>query len=187
MNKLQFLTKLREALSGLPASEIEDIISDYEAHFTEGAAAGRSEADIAAALGEPARVAKELKAEIGLKRLEAKPTPKNFALAIGAFLGLATFNIFFVLPILIALAGLLFGWGVASIAIFAAGFAVLFHGIFREAGLDALAQALAGAGLICGAVGGGALWLLTVGWLAKLFVAYARLHLKVMKPALEAE
>lgn len=187
MNKTQFLAKLREALSGLPAAEIEDIVSDYDAHFTEAAAAGRSEADVAAALGEPARLAKELKAESGLKRLEAKPTPKNFVLAIGAFLGLATFNIIFVLPILIALAGLMFGWAVACIAILGAGFGVLFHGIFREVGMDALSQGLAGAGLVCGAIGGGALWLLTIGWLAKLFVAYARLHLKVMKPALEAE
>jgi uncharacterized membrane protein len=187
MNKQQFLAKLREALAGLSASEIDDIVSDYDAHFTEAAAAGRSEADVAAALGEPARLAKELKAESGLKRLEAKPTPTNFIVAIGAFLGLATFNIIFVLPILIATAALLFGWAVASFALLGAGFGVLFHGIFREAGIDAVAQMLAGAGLVCGAVGGGAFWLLTVGWLAKLFVAYARLHLKVMKPALEAE
>lgn len=187
MNKTQFLAKLREALSGLPAAEIEDIVSDYDAHFTEAAAAGRSEADVAAALGEPARLAKELKAESGLKRLEAKPTPTNFVLAIGAFLGLATFNIIFVLPILVGVAALLFGWAVASFAIFGAGFGVLFLGIFQESGMDGLTQILAGAGLVCGAIGGAALWMLTVGWLAKLFVAYARLHLKVIKPALDAE
>ena len=41
------------------------VMADYAAHFAEGMAAGRSEAEIAAALGDPLRLARELRAEAG--------------------------------------------------------------------------------------------------------------------------
>ena len=50
MNRAMFLSELRMGLSGLPHSEIEETVADYEAHFSEGIAAGRSEAAIANAL-----------------------------------------------------------------------------------------------------------------------------------------
>ena len=68
MNPTSFLSRLRDGLSGLPQQEIDDIIADYATHFSEGAAARRSEDDVAAALGDPSRLAKELRAESGLRR-----------------------------------------------------------------------------------------------------------------------
>ena len=53
MNRAMFLSELRMGLSGLPQSEIEETIADYEAHFSEGLAAGRSEAAIANAWAIP--------------------------------------------------------------------------------------------------------------------------------------
>ena len=44
MNRAMFLSELRMGLSGLPQSEIEETITDYESHFSEGLAAGKGEA-----------------------------------------------------------------------------------------------------------------------------------------------
>lgn len=185
MSRTGFIARLRAELSGLTAAEIDEIVADYEAHFAEAAAAGRSEADVAAALGEPARLAKELKAEAGLKRLEAKPTPGNFVLAIFAFLGLLTLNVMFVLPILCVIFAITLAWAIGSIAVIVTGVALFFSGVLDGFGQDALARDLAGVGLAAGGVGAGALWLMTMSWLAKLFVSYARLHYRVLKPALD--
>ncbi len=57
MTKTEFLDTLRRRLAGMSPREIDDVIGDYTTHFTDGAAAGRSEEDIAAALGDPMRCA----------------------------------------------------------------------------------------------------------------------------------
>ena len=43
MTRQEFLAKLRGGLAGMPASAISEIAADYEAHFVDGQAAGRSE------------------------------------------------------------------------------------------------------------------------------------------------
>ena len=70
MTRLEFLDTLRRRLAGLPPAEIDDLVADYATHFADGMAAGRSEADIAAALGDPMRLARELRAEAGFRRWE---------------------------------------------------------------------------------------------------------------------
>ena len=55
MTRQAFLARLRDGLRGLPPRAVSDIVADYEAHFAEGEAHGRSEAEVAAALGEPWR------------------------------------------------------------------------------------------------------------------------------------
>lgn len=57
MNKKEYLAKLRMYLQGLPISEIEDIISDYEEHFNIGISKGKSEEEISMELGDPKEVA----------------------------------------------------------------------------------------------------------------------------------
>ena len=76
MTRQEFIARLKAGLAGLPLQAQADIVADYETHFTEGAAAGRSEADIAAALGDPERLARELRAEAGLKRWETRAQPR---------------------------------------------------------------------------------------------------------------
>ena len=88
MTRAEFLSILHERLRGLPAPEIEELMDDYDSHFAEGLAAGRSEAEIAAALGDPARLARELRAEAGLRRWESARTPANFYAAMISFMAL---------------------------------------------------------------------------------------------------
>lgn len=68
MNKAGFLDILCERLAGMPEFEIDEIIADYARHFDDGAAVGRSEEEIARALGDPRRLARELRAEAGFRR-----------------------------------------------------------------------------------------------------------------------
>ena len=57
MNRATFMMQLRRGLAGLPQNEIDDICADYESHFADGAGHGRSEDDVAEALGDaPDRV-----------------------------------------------------------------------------------------------------------------------------------
>src|SRR5258708_30185893 len=82
MTRLEFLDTLRRRLAGLPEAEIDDLVADYATHFADGMAAGRNEADIAQALGDPMRLARELRAEAGLRRLGAARTPGRFFAAL---------------------------------------------------------------------------------------------------------
>lgn len=59
MSRDLFLKRLEQGLATLPASERNDIIRDYTAHFAEAAAEGRSEHETAQALGEPEALASE--------------------------------------------------------------------------------------------------------------------------------
>ena len=58
MNRAHFMAQLRDGLAGLHHTDIGDIVSDYERHFADGAADGRTEDEISAALGEPDRLAR---------------------------------------------------------------------------------------------------------------------------------
>lgn len=103
MSQALFISKIREGLAGLPQSEIEEIVSDYEFHFAEARASGDSEDDIAARLGDPARLAREVRQgagyptlgeEAGAARSAAPPVrramlPLAMLLVLGALAGAA--------------------------------------------------------------------------------------------------
>lgn len=59
MTRKEFLTALDQYLVTLSAEEKSDIISDYEEHFRVGLENGKTEAEIAAALGSPYDVASQ--------------------------------------------------------------------------------------------------------------------------------
>jgi uncharacterized membrane protein len=187
MTRQAFMARLREGLAGLPVQTQAEIMADYEAHFTEGEAAGRSEADVAAALGDPGRLARELRAEAGLKRWEEERNPSGAAAAIFALLGLGAIDILILLPILMGIGGAIFGCAVAAIAVFVAGGAVFAAGPFTDMAGGPVAAVLAGLGLMTGAVSGGAvLAMITIG-LVNALVWYGRLHYRLLKPALEPQ
>ena len=187
MTRQAFMARLCEGLRGLPAQTQADIAADYEAHFTEGAAAGRGEADVAAALGDPARLARELRAEAGLKRWEEERNPSAAAAAIFALLGLGALDILILLPILMGVGGAIFGIGVAIVAVFMAGGAVFAAGPFTGMPGGPAAAVLAGIGLMTGAVSAGAVLAMATIGLVNVLVWYGRLHYRLLKPALEPQ
>ena len=60
MTEKQFLQQLEQALDRLPAEERNDILQDIREYFANGRADGRTDSDIAAELGSPDAIAKEL-------------------------------------------------------------------------------------------------------------------------------
>ncbi|HEY0435379.1 MAG TPA: DUF1700 domain-containing protein, partial [Phenylobacterium sp.] len=181
-----FMARLQEGLRGLPPSTIADIVADYETHFTEGAAAGRSEADVTAALGDPGRLARELRAEHGLKRWEEERSASSGAGAVFAVLGLGAIDILILLPILMGVGATIFGVGVAVVALFFAGGVVFAAGPFAGFPGGSAAAVLAGIGLMTGAASMGAILAIVSIGLVNALVWYGRLHFRLLKPALES-
>lgn len=187
MNRQAFIDRLRLGLSGLPAKAIAEAVADYETHFAEGLADGRSEDEVAAALGDPARLARELRAEIGLKKWEEQRNPTSAAGAIFAVLGLGAIDLLILLPILMTVAGTLFGLIVAAVAIFAGGGVVFAAGPFLDPPGGPVTALLGGIGLMAAGASLGAMLTLIVIGLVNALVWYGRLHYRLLKPAIEPQ
>ena len=187
MTRQAFMARLKEGLRGLPLSAQADIVADYENHFNEGQAAGRSEADVAAGLGDPGRLARELRAEAGLRRWEEERSASAGASAVFAVLGLGAIDILILLPMLMSIGAVILGVGVAVVAVFFAGGVVMAAGPFTGVPGGPVVAILAGIGLMTGAASAGAvLAIVTIG-LVNALVWYGRLHLRLLKPALEPQ
>ncbi|HEY8574672.1 DUF1700 domain-containing protein [Phenylobacterium sp.] len=187
MTRQAFLARLREGLAGLPAHTIAEIMADYETHFTEGEAAGRSEAEVTAALGDPDRLARELRAEHGLRRWEEQRNPSSAGAAVLAILGLGAIDILFLLPILMGVAMTIFGFGVAAVVGFFAGGMVFAAGPFTDPPGGPMAAIFFGLGIMGGSASLGALVTIVTIGLVNALVWYGRLHYRVLKPALEPQ
>ncbi len=187
MTRNEFMTRLRQGLVGLNPDYIREVMSDYETHFEDGAQSGRSEEEIAAALGDPGRLARELRAEAGFQRWEKARTPGNLVGAMLALMGLATVDVIFLFPFLCAMFGIFVGFSVACLVLVVVGFALMIGALFpglawfgATGGIEVLAVGLAGAGLVALGVGLGALFSLVVNFVFRALVRYARLHFRLI-------
>ena len=185
MTRDEFLRRLNRGLSGLPPEAIADITGDYEDHFAAAEAEGRSEAEVSEALGDPDRLARELRLEAGIRRWEQVRTPSTAVSAVIAFLGLGAIDVLVLLPILLPAIGVVFGLYVAMLGIFIAGGAIMIVGPFSGFPGGALAALLFGLGLMAAAIAFAAL--LTIGtiWLVNALMWFGRLHYRVLQPAIE--
>lgn len=185
MIRQHFLLRLRAGLRGLPTATVEEIVADYDAHFEDALAAGRDEASVAEALGDPARLARELKADFGLRRWEAQPTPMNAAGALFGVLGLAALDIIVLLPIVLSVLGTLFGFFIAALALVAVGAVVMVAGPMWTEQAPPIALVLAGLGMVGLGTSIGALTTLFSIWATNALTWYGRLHINLIGPALE--
>ena len=185
MNRAAFLTILRDGLAGLPAPEIDDILADYTAYFDEAHASGRSEEAVAAALGDPRRLARELRAETGLRRWENHRSLGNSATALLALGGLAAVDILLLLPLLFAVTISLLVIGLVIFVLGTVGIGALLS-LFKIGQFASVAamvlRAGVGIGLIAASMGCGALLLLALNGGVKMLGRYARLHYRLLKP-----
>jgi uncharacterized membrane protein len=180
MTRALFIARLRQGLKGLSPDEIEDIVTDYEAHFSDAQAAGRSEIDVAASLGDPLQLGNELRAETKLKRWEKRRSPHNFVQAGLGLVGLQAFNIFILLPVVLVSAGCAL---LAAYVLYIVGST----GLHLLAGLlsgngNVLVPTLVGVGLIAGVVGIGSLLALLLGSGLGMLGRYVRLNYRLLKP-----
>ncbi|WP_372707554.1 DUF1700 domain-containing protein [Brevundimonas sp.] len=187
MNRAEFMSSLRRGLVGLPITTANEIASDYETHFEDGLAAGRTDAEVAEALGNPDRLARELRAEAGARRWDQEKNPSAAAAAIFAVLGLGAIDILILLPILMGVVGALFGFIMAAIGLFIGGGVVMVAGPFAGFPGGPFAAILGGLALIAGATAIGALTAVVTILLVNATVWYARLHYRLLKPALQPQ
>lgn len=124
MNKSEFLKTLKNALGGIPAKDLNDILYDYEEHFSIGTEKGKSEAEIGISLGDPKAIAKQFRAEYLVKQAEANKSTGNIFRAIFATLSLGFFNLVFMLGPFIAAVAILFAFWATSGAVTFAGLVV---------------------------------------------------------------
>jgi uncharacterized membrane protein len=185
MTREAFIARLWAGLKGMPPRAAADIVADYDAHFAEGAAQGRSEAEIAAALGDPERLSRELRAEAGVKQWETRRSPEAAAVAVFAVLGLGAIDILFLLPIVITLVSVLFGLIVAALGVFVAGGVVFAVGPFAQLPGGPVVALVGGLGMMAGALAAGALLTLASIGLTNALVWYGRLHYRLLKPAID--
>lgn len=185
MTRQEFISRLRAGLAGLPPTAIVEYTTDYETHFTDALAAGRSEAEVAAALGDPDRLARELRADAGLRRWEAERNPSAAASAVFAVLGLGAIDLLVLFPVLLWVAGVLLGAFIAAVALFGVGAMLMVAGPFVVHGAPVAALGLGGLGIMAGGTCLGATaTIVTIGAVNAL-VWYGRLHMNLLRPALE--
>lgn len=115
MNREQFLARLGKALGGLSATEKREILADYEEHFRSGLAEGRSEEEIARALGSPAVLGGSYRVESLTDSSRQGWGAADVMRAVFASLSLGLFNAIIVLGPFIGLLGVLAGlWAAAG-------------------------------------------------------------------------
>jgi uncharacterized membrane protein len=178
MTRAPFIARLRQGLKGLPPEEIDEIAADYEAHFADALEAGRSDADVAASLGDPLQLGRELRMERKLRRWEDRRTPRSFLRAGEALL--PAFGLMVLLPVVLVL---LFCVCVALYVLYVAGGTglQLASGLLSGNG-SLLVPALVGLGLVFGVIAVGAFLALLLDGGMRLLVRYARLNYQLLKP-----
>ena len=180
MSRTLFISRLRQGLKGLSPEEIDDIVLDYEAHFSDAVAAGRNETEVAASLGDPLRLSGELSAETKLRRWETSRGPRTFVQAGLGLVGLQAFNIFLLLPVI---AALLFCAGITAYVLYIVGITGfhLLGGLLSGNG-NVLVPTLVGLGLICGVIGIGGLLAMLLDAGLRMLSRYMRLNYRLLKP-----
>ncbi|WP_374580999.1 DUF1700 domain-containing protein [Pseudoduganella sp.] len=129
MSKNEYLDALKKALTGLPPDIAAKTMAYYEQRFIDELAAGRSEAEIAADLDEPRKIAMTLRASTHQQAFEQNRNPANLARMVFSFIGLGIFNLFMVVPaavfsaLLISVYASAFAFYISGIAITASGLA----------------------------------------------------------------
>lgn len=131
MNENQFLSELEHYLKKVPKEERHDMVQDYKEHFMMGKEDGKSEEEIASALGSPQKIAKELLATYHLEKAKSDTTTRNVLRAVWAGVGIGFFNLIIVLGPFVALAALVIsGWVVAGAFVVSPLLALLDNVIF---------------------------------------------------------
>ena len=132
MDKAAYIAIINENLADCSPQEVKETVEQIEEHFSVGLEMGKTEEEIINKLGDPVKVAKEIKAYNYISRVEEKVTFSNIFRAIIATLGMGFFNLVFIIGPLVllsmALVGIilfsigmvLFGFGGAAITSFMA-------------------------------------------------------------------
>lgn len=138
MKQEPFIQQLRQALDGLPKHAIDEIVADYREYIGDALAAGRSEEDVIAALGDPAKLAREIKAQASYRQWQQRRSFSNLAHVIASIAGLGLLNVLLLAPFMLYLVMLTAGYAVSSALTIAGLVAVVGLGSYHMFGWPAL-------------------------------------------------
>jgi uncharacterized membrane protein len=182
MTKHEFMQRLAGSLAPLPAEERKDILADFEEHFANGLAGGKTEQEVAAELGDPAALAAQY-----TEGLPPAPQPvkaSGVAQAVLAALGLLLFDLIIAFPVIATLFAVWISmWSVVAALLCCAG-ACLLSPFF---GWVLLPSALTGVGMFILGIAGLALTVLSaiaMAYVTKWFylglAAYVKAHIRII-------
>jgi uncharacterized membrane protein len=175
MDQKEFILQLKVQLSGMPQSEIDDIVRDQEELIRDGVSAGRTEAAVIEGLGSPIELARNIKASYKIGKAQdeiqlSKQMRGAFG-AVGALLVLAPFNIIFVLGPFCGVMGLLFGGWALSLGLGVAAIAALIVFLVQAVFVTAVLSAkLASLFLFLGGLGLAVLLLVAMYHVTRIFL-----------------
>lgn len=180
MTRAEFIARLRRGLKGLPVQTATAIVADYESYFADGRQAGRSEEQVALALGDPARAAAELRLEADIASWQASRTRGAAFRTVAGMLGLLALDGLLLLPLALVALLVAAGFVLAALAILYGAFTLTF-GLFDEPMGGVLAAVLNGIGRVAGGIAGVACCALLTGLLADGCARYARTHRRLLR------
>ncbi len=183
---------MRKELSGLSRDERDDILMEYEVHFTEGLKSGKTEDRIAKELGSPRELSKMYKVGVLIQEAEENVSTNNIVRAILASLGLGLLNLILVLGPFLGIVGIIAGIFATSIGLVVAGLTLFAYAVFGPFGgvWLSIPGVLAVEPLITAPLGVGIFSLgllififgVTIGkWIYHLTIRYLRFNLKMIK------
>jgi uncharacterized membrane protein len=120
MDKHTFLYTLAKYLD-VPATEKEEILNEYETHFIDALALGRSEQEVIAQLGDPKFLAFSFSSAKQISIVETKPNIKNSFSLFTKMLGLGSLKLILLFPLWLVLISIIFSLLVSGLAIGASG------------------------------------------------------------------
>jgi uncharacterized membrane protein len=122
MNQNEYIAILRYSLGKIPEDVKNEIIYDFSEHFEVGLEQGKTEEEIAEALGDPKFNAKQYRAEYIVQKAHTKSSGINVFRAIFAAISLGFFNLIFMLPIFAVVFSII-------VSLFAVSFSLTLSGI----------------------------------------------------------
>jgi uncharacterized membrane protein len=176
VTRQEFLATLERGLTRLPAAQRAEILADYQSYFAEGAGVGRDEHSVAHSLGNPARLAAELR--LGLEAPGSAFHGFTALLAIALLDGLRWF------PLVLGLLLILLLLGIGAVALGYAAFTLLVLPFDQPLG-GIGAVLLRGLALLAAGVAAFSVARAGVLLLVKFFVRLHRRNTRLLRPTPE--
>ncbi len=125
MKQQAFMSQLESSLAGLTQMDIEQILADYNEYFRAAAQVGRNEEEVAASLGDPQRLGRDLRVQKLYGQWQQKRTFGGLVRTVGAIARLGVLNFLLAIPFIIYLCVLTAGIFVSSAVVAGAMAALL--------------------------------------------------------------
>jgi uncharacterized membrane protein len=183
MTRQDFMLKLNGALARLKPEERREILADFEEHFANGLAGGKSEEEVARDLGDPAALAAQYTE--GLP--EPKPQVKASGVAVGilATIALLIFDAIIAIPILATLFAIWITLWSVVLCFLAVGLALMvapfLSWLLPSSVLAGVGAFLLGIAFLALAVLSGIGMVYVSKWCYKGVAAYVKAHIRIIK------